>query len=592
MIPAFDIEGGLPLALSRAVSVSGLVAAAGSLFYAWAVAPAGLDGATQAMLRRVCAWSLAASLGGAVLWLAAETRDMAGDLQPDAVWAVLGTLFGRLLLARLALLALAAAALAARFAGLAAGLGCAALVLQAGHSHALAMGGSPALLASSTLHILAAGLWLGGLPALLAVVASGPAVIARTAAERFSWLGIACVAALLATASFQAWVLVASLPGLVGTAYGWMVGVKATLFAGLLGLAARNRRRLTPALPAPDARRGLAWAIGLELALGLAVLASAGVLTELQPAMHTQAVWPFAWMPSLSAAREDPDIAREVALAGGALCLGLVLVALAWVQARRRPWLAGAFGMAAFATGALALPHVSPLLVPAVPTQYFHSPTGFSAASIVQGAAIYPGQCASCHGAGGHGDGPLARTRAVPPADLTAAHLWMHDDGQLFWWLTHGMEAPRGGLAMPGFPNLSDDEIWALIDFIRARNAGLTLGTGGWATPLTAPDFSLACEDGSRPLSALRGRVVRIALAPRVTVQPVGPGPGRGCHTDDPAAAQAYAIAAPGAGSVLVDANGWLRAAAPGSVPPEATLAARPLPSARPAMDMPGDMKM
>jgi mono/diheme cytochrome c family protein len=37
----------------------------------------------------------------------------------------------------------------------------------------------------------------------------------------------------------------------------------------------------------------------------------------------------------------------------------------------------------------------------------------------LQGAAIFREQCASCHGSGAKGDGPVATALKVPPADLT-----------------------------------------------------------------------------------------------------------------------------------------------------------------------------
>ena len=589
MIPGFDIEGGLPTALARSASVAGLVGAAGGLAYASVLRPAGLPDALSARLRRWCFWAVGTALAGALVWLLAQTSDMAGGVSPSDIWAVLsGTMFGHLVAARLGLLLLAGLALKMRSGAWATGLSCLALVLQAGHSHALAMGGSPWLLAASALHLLAAGVWLGGLPAFWLVMGAGPPALSRAAADRFSTAGLVCVGLLLATATVQYWRLVADIPGLVGTAYGWMVCVKLVLFAGLIALAARNRLRLTPGLPAsvPVLRR----AILLEVALGLAVLAAAGVLTGLQPAMHAQKLWPFPWIPSLDAAREDPDIAHEAMLAGAALVLSLaVLGGAAWL-ARRRRWPALAAALAACATGAAAMPHLSPLLVPAVPTLFYRSPSGFSTASIVHGGALYPDHCAACHGAAGHGDGPLAHTLPVPPADLDAPHLWMHADGELFWWLTHGIEGPRGGLVMPGFAALPDDDRWALIDFIRARNAGMTLGQAGWATQLQAPGFSAACPSGERPLDAMRGGIVgvKLGLAGHATVL----ADGVQCQSDDATVQAAYAIAAPGAAAVLIDANGWLRAASRGPQAPDPALASPPLPPGRATMDMPADMKM
>lgn len=117
------------------------------------------------------------------------------------------------------------------------------------------------------------------------------------------------------------------------------------------------------------------------------------------------------------------------------------------------------------------------LFVPAYPTSFYRSPTAFAATSIMRGAALFPSNCAACHGADGRGDGPLAAKLPVPPADLTASHLWAHPDGELFWWLANGIEAPDGQPAMPGFADkLPPDNRWALIDYVRANNAGFASG--------------------------------------------------------------------------------------------------------------------
>jgi mono/diheme cytochrome c family protein len=77
----------------------------------------------------------------------------------------------------------------------------------------------------------------------------------------------------------------------------------------------------------------------------------------------------------------------------------------------------------------------------------------------------------SCHGAEGHGDGPASVGLEMPPADLTAPHLWDHPDGELFWWISHGMFGPDGKRVMTGFAaTLDEDTSWALIDFLHANN--------------------------------------------------------------------------------------------------------------------------
>ncbi|MEI9984949.1 MAG: cytochrome c [Aliidongia sp.] len=204
------------------------------------------------------------------------------------------------------------------------------------------------------------------------------------------------------------------------------------------------------------------------------------------------------------------------------------------------------------------------------------------------GAGLYPTNCAACHGAEGRGDGPEATGLPVPPADLTADHLWGHTDGELFWWLSHGIDAPTGGgLAMPGFADrLSEDQRWALIDYIRAHNAGLAHAmTGSWPTPVQAPELSALCSGKTRlRLADLHGKAVRIVFAgdgPAIPPQDgievatimVPPeeaaGTPSGCVAADPAVRTAYAAVAgttPEAlagQEFLVDPNGWLRLLAP-----------------------------
>ncbi len=620
MIPSFDIEGGLPLALARFLSVAGLVLAGGSVFYLAFVAPRGLAPAVQARLRRLSLLSFGGALAGAGIWLLAQTFDFAGAVAPSDIWSVLAhTEFGHLVAARAVLLAFALVALRLRHTLFSAALACTALVLQAGHSHALAMGGSPLLVISAGLHVLAAGLWLGALPALWIALSDAEPVLAHTAARRFSFVGMACVAAILGTAIFQFSVLVMGLPGLVGTAYGWMVGVKIVLFAVLIILAARNKLALTPALAGTDpahAVRGLRRSIAVEVTIGVAVLAAAGVLTELQPPMHLQPLWPFAERFTLDTINEDPDFKREVLEAAAALAGGGAILLAALLMRRFRLVAAGLAAVIAW----FAVPHLSLLLVEATPYSFYHSPTGFSAASIVQGAALYPTHCAVCHGASGKGNGPLAKTLPVPPADLTAGHLWMHSDGELFGWLTDGIDAPRGGKAMPGFGHaLSEDERWALIDFIHANNAGQTMhATGGWSPPLTAPAFDMACAQGRRRLDALHGEPVRLILGGTgkidtqpglvtILAAPSAEAPRAGlCIASDPLVEQAMMIvsgmgmAMPGT-AFLIDGDGWLRAMQmPGASPswsdPQVLAAAigdmhmhkvKPKPAAAMPMNMP-----
>jgi mono/diheme cytochrome c family protein len=380
---------------------------------------------------------------------------------------------------------------------------------------------------------------------------------------------------LIATALVQSDGLLGGLPGLFGTEYGHIVLVKLALFAVLLMLAMINRFVLTARFERGRSGRAvLGVAIGIEAVAGAAVVLAAALLASQEPGLHAEPVWPFALRPSI-AALADPDIRLEVTLALAAGAAG-VLIAIAGLSWRRGRWPLLAVGLAAVV---FAAPHLRPLLVEAYSTSYLRSPSGFAAASIVRGAAVYAANCVGCHGPAGRGDGPEAKSLPVPPANLTEPHLWEHSDGELFWWLTHGMDSPEGGLSMPGFAmTLSEDDRWAAIDFIRANNAGLALrATGAWPTPIQAPGLPLICADGSQTdMAALRGRPTQVLaglpmpddldlatvhLSPSSTADRVADG----CVAATPDAWPAYAIltgVAPAGLSgtvILVDAAGWLR---------------------------------
>jgi mono/diheme cytochrome c family protein len=161
-------------------------------------------------------------------------------------------------------------------------------------------------------------------------------------------------------------------------------------------------------------------------------------------------------------------------------------------------------------------------LVFQLPAVAYATPTGFSAASIAHGAALFAENCTACHGAEGRGDGSLAKTLAVPPADLTAAHVLMHGDGQLFRWLSEGIKSPAGVPAMPGFAAaLTENERWELIDYIRAHNLGVAVRRNGkWPLPIAAPALQVQCGTRTMQLHELRGRFVRLVIGSVLAAQP------------------------------------------------------------------------
>jgi putative copper export protein/mono/diheme cytochrome c family protein len=154
--------------------------------------------------------------------------------------------------------------------------------------------------------------------------------------------------------------------------------------------------------------------------------------------------------------------------------------------------------------GALGLRVV---LVDAYPTTYLRNPVPFQAAVVHRGGVLFQTHCAVCHGPEGRGNGPAATGLNPPPADLTAAHVEDHTDGDIFWWLTHGI----AGTAMPSFDQiLPASARWELIHYVRSLRQG---GPETVAT-LRAPANPLtACWGESSPAVSVWRSAVGAAIA-------------------------------------------------------------------------------
>jgi len=350
----------------------------------------------------------------------------------------------------------------------------------------------------------------------------------------------------------------------------------------LLIIATLNRFVLTERVEHAS-RRTMLGSVAAEAVLGLFVVIAAGFLASLTPGTHEQPVWPFAWRLSL-VALIVPELRDELLIALGVFGGGVVVVVIGLFWRRIR-W--PAFAVGAIMIG-LSTPHLDLLFVPAYPTSFFISPTEFAATAIVHGARLFAANCTICHGTEGRGDGPAAASLPWHPADLTAAHLWAHSDGELYWYLSHGFDAPDGSLAMQGFAGqLSSEARWDLIDYLHAHNAGESMRTSGsWAQPPRVPQFDATCADGKViDLDDLRGRmllltageelplpdlppdIARVALA-RHHTRPTG----AACVANEPQSWTAFAILLGTDdtgldGAVIVaDRNHWLRAAWRGEV--------------------------
>jgi putative copper export protein/mono/diheme cytochrome c family protein len=558
---------------------------------------------------RLVAWvalSLALITGAA--WLVLLGMHIGGPFLTTAsalgtIGALLtGTQFGAAWITRFAL-ALSLALLLLRFdsafgwrtraeSALAALLSAAFIAGLAWAGHGGAEAGTAGLIeaAGDAAHLIAAGGWVGGLVPFVMIMASAlkahdqtSTSIAVIITSRFSNLGIVTVATLLATGILNSWYLVGSVPHLLGTSYGQLLLTKVGLFVAMVALAAVNRLRLMPRLRGAPARAGdtlraLERNGAIEIVLGLVILAIVGVLGTIPPAIHTQPDWPLARRIDLSDfadATETFDL--WVAVAASAFGVAAILGGV-FVGRLRWPLLAlGALALVWFA------PRLFQLVTPAYPTSFYTSPTGYAAQSIAVGAEVYARQCASCHGPHGRGDGPAAKDLRPPPPDLTAAQVHGQPDGDLYWWITHGIGA------MPPFTvNAGDNTPWNLIDFIHANADARRIVRPGYHA-FVAPDFSMQCPDGSAPsLAELHGRVVHLVVAgpttagrlrelaapppiPGITTIMIATDPTLAkatnfCSTTDPDVATAFSVyrGLPvdriDDTEFLVDAHGWLRA--------------------------------
>jgi putative copper export protein/mono/diheme cytochrome c family protein/peroxiredoxin len=443
------------------------------------------------------------ALVAGLVWLVARTAAFenrpGAALEPRAVWhAALDTWPGLVWLGRQGVLVVLAAFLwarvdvtarrdwvAARVQAL--GLGGLALGLASASSHAAASGPEAAwAIAVDASHVIATGLWVGGLPALALLLREASRdddadahAAALGTARRFSHAALVAVLVLVASGSASAIAQVGSVAALAGTTHGHLLLAKLALLIPILALAAVNRVRLLPA-NAPGATRRLAAFVTLEALLALAVLAIAATMTLTTPARHAEPVWPFPFRLTLDGL-DDVGRRRAVAASQIGLTAVVALLGAAILRRRRVPLLAGAATLAVVAA-ALGLP---PLVLDAYPTTFRRPPVTYHATSIAAGMAVYAEHCASCHGADGAG---VART------DLRSRSMARRHAGEIFWIVGRGI--PERG--MPAFESrLAESARWDVINFVRA------LGAASAATPLgprirtddawlAAPDFTIA----------------------------------------------------------------------------------------------------
>jgi putative copper resistance protein D len=299
-----------PLIITRGVHMAATVLAAGTVTFLALMAqpafgpaklPAGFPG-----LRRQLTWlvwgALIVTILSGIAWLALLASDIYGAsiiqvCLHGGIWPVLThTRFGLVCSIRLALALLLAGLMfspSLRLLQMVAGVTLLALIALIGHAGATPGTAGDIHLVSDMVHLLAAGAWVGALPALAMMLnmahRRGDAdwgAYAVSVTGRFSSIGVVCVGALLVSGIINSWNLLGGPRDLVTTDYGRLVLLKIILFAAMVGIAAANRFHFTPLLPSAAALKALRRNTLAETGLGLCVLLFVGALGTLSPSNH------------------------------------------------------------------------------------------------------------------------------------------------------------------------------------------------------------------------------------------------------------------------------------------------------------------
>ena len=162
--------------------------------------------------------------------------------------------------------------------------------------HASAVEGRLRLLSLSgdLLHLLAAGVWLGGLAVILLLERrwrrdlnheKGSSLLPALV-PAFSPVAVVSVGVLVLSGLFASWLHLPSPSSLLTSSYGRILLVKVLLAMVVMGLGGWNWRRLSPRLFQPNGPPSLRRAAGLELALGTLVLLLTAILVRTSPLGH------------------------------------------------------------------------------------------------------------------------------------------------------------------------------------------------------------------------------------------------------------------------------------------------------------------
>jgi len=98
-----------------------------------------------------------------------------------------------------------------------------------------------------------------------------------------------------------------------------------------------------------------------------------------------------------------------------------------------------------------------------------HNPLKPTAANIAHGKELFTNTCAPCHGASGHGDGPVAHllhAHGFDPKNLVTGVAKNLPDGYIYGYIRDG------GIHMPAYADaMNSDERWDVVMYVRQLEA-------------------------------------------------------------------------------------------------------------------------
>ncbi len=370
-------------------------------------------------------------------------------------------------------------------------------------SHAASIN-NPLAILLDTFHLAAMSVWFGGLLPLFLLLRRTklpPAVLV----PYFSRAALVSVALLGLTGLYSAYLQVRTLDALTASSYGLILLVKTGLFGLLIGLGALNLLILTPRFQTRSLRTSgqIRVSMRIEMILGTLLLVAVGMLTATAPSY--EAVQADRQIGIVGDVRQDgvqirlwlaPDSTgvSEVAVDLSGLPagwnsstsqvlfrfhlvdrdLGVTQAVASPVDQKRYRVVGSYFTLAGNWVIEVILRQPGSNDIRSSFPVYIQTASGdpnpanpipADDRSLAAGKVLYQAYCQACHGETGMGDGPAGRVLTPPPANLQM-HTFpgVHTDGQLFYWITHGLS----GTAMPDFSAaLTEPQRWGLVNFIR-----------------------------------------------------------------------------------------------------------------------------